>query len=308
MPDQLKSLHVFCRVGRLSSFSAAANELNMSQSMVSKYISYLEDRVGAKLVDRTTRTVRLTPAGTNFLASCSKIIEAVEEAERAVKADTPGEMLGSVKLHAPIFLAAEYLLPAVYALKRQYPNIAASVDASDRIINPLQEHFDIAFTIDIRMDNVEVIELYQTERVLAAAPSYLESRGIPRSIGCLSRHDCIAMYQSTQFGKSFWSFGARGEKTISFDGKLVLNNELAIMHAGVAGMGIVHLPAIVLEPAFDAGVLVGLELEDADITPVRIYATRPMGRPWTEPIEQLLGFVERRLHNHRSPFRPVPLP
>lgn len=308
MPDQLKSLEVFCRVGRLASFSAAASELGLSQSMVSKHISSLEKRLGVRLIDRTTRQVRLTSAGTSFLTSCNKIIDALSEAEASLNGERNIGLLGTLRLHAPIFLAAEYILPAVFSLQRDHPNVSAIVDASDRIVNPVQEYFDVAFTVDLRLENVDVTELCRTERVLAASPSYLDAHGTPATVEALRRHNCIALNQSTQLGKSYWNFGEHREMTFEFEGKLVFNNELAIMHAAIAGMGVVYLPALFLRPALEAGTLCRIDLRDISPSLVRIYATRPVGQPASKPLEHILSLVETRLRRHTPTFRAVPLP
>lgn len=308
MPDHLKSLEVFCRVARAGSFSTAAVDLNLSQSMVSKHISYLEGHLGVRLLERSARRVRLTPAGSTFLSSCTKIIDALGAAEAALTQDHNAGVVGTLRLHAPIFLAAEYILPAVFSLQKTSPGVTATIDASDRIVNPATEYFDISFTVNTRLDNVDATEIFRTERVLAASPSYLDEYGEPGSLESLASHSCIGLNQSTVRGKSYWNFGTNEDTTFEFEAKLVLNNELAIMHAGVAGMGIVYLPALFMRRALEAGTLRRIDRPFAPPGLVRILATRPLGQAVSRPIEQIMHLVEARLREHSPAFRQMAMP
>jgi DNA-binding transcriptional LysR family regulator len=239
--DKLDAIEAFVKVGELGSFSAAAQRLGTSKSVVSKQVAALEDRLGAKLVNRTTRALSLTEAGAAFLERARTIIAELGAAESAVTHLT-GELQGTLRVNAPLSFGIRHVAPAIAPFLAQHPNVTLELDLTDRFVDLIEEGYDLALRIGALADSSLIArKLAPVNRVLCAAPAYLERAGVPRMPQELARHACLSYRQERRTAP--WLLD-NGETRISVNvaGPLSTNNGDVLLEAARAGLGIVDLP------------------------------------------------------------------
>ena len=190
--DQLETMRAFVAVASLGSFAEAARQLRLSPSVVTRSVADLEDRLGLVLLNRTTRSVRLTERGEIFLDSCRQVLEDIEGAERRVRGED-AEPRGSLKVAAPILFGRLHVLPIITRILTKHPNLTVHLTLSDRNVLLAEESVDVAVRIgDLADSSMKAIRLGSVSRVLVASPRYLERRGVPKAPNDLSAHDIIA--------------------------------------------------------------------------------------------------------------------
>ena len=256
--DRIVAAEVFVAIVERGSLSAAAEGLDMSRAMVTRYLAQMEDWSGARLLHRTTRRIGLTPAGEATLVRCRQILEIA--AQMAVadgpEADTPR---GLLRIACAQSLAQEVLSAAVTAYLRRYPQTAVDLVVDNRTINLVEERIDLAVRITNDLDpNLIARRLGTCESVVVAAPSYLAVHGTPRRVEDLAVHNCLTY---SYFGKSLWKFtdtktGASSDVPVS--GNLSANESMALLAAAREGAGVALQPAFAAAPLIAAGQLVRL--------------------------------------------------
>ena len=256
--DRIVAAEVFVAIVERGSLSAAAEGLDMSRAMVTRYLAQMEDWSGARLLHRTTRRIGLTPAGEATLVRCRQILEIA--AQMAVadgpEADTPRSLL---RIACAQSLAQEVLSAAVTAYLRRYPQTAVDLVVDNRTINLVEERIDLAVRITNDLDpNLIARRLGTCESVVVAAPSYLAVHGTPRRVEDLAVHNCLTY---SYFGKSLWKFtdtktGASSDVPVS--GNLSANESMALLAAAREGAGVALQPAFAAAPLIAAGQLVRL--------------------------------------------------
>ena len=256
--DRIVAAEVFVAIVERGSLSAAAEGLDMSRAMVTRYLAQMEDWSGARLLHRTTRRIGLTPAGEATLVRCRQILEIA--AQMAVadgpEADTPR---GLLRIACAQSLAQEVLSAAVTAYLRRYPQTAVDLVVDNRTINLVEERIDLAVRITNDLDpNLIARRLGTCESVVVAAPSYLAVHGTPRRVEDLAVHNCLTY---SYFGKSLWKFtdtktGASSDVPVR--GNLSANESMALLAAAREGAGVALQPAFAAAPLIAAGQLVRL--------------------------------------------------
>ncbi len=256
--DRIVAAEVFVAIVERGSLSAAAEGLDMSRAMVTRYLAQMEDWSGARLLHRTTRRMGLTPAGEATLVRCRQILEIA--AQMAVadgpEADTPR---GLLRIACAQSLAQEVLSAAVTAFLRRYPQTAVDLVVDNRTINLVEERIDLAVRITNDLDpNLIARRLGTCDSVVVAAPSYLAAHGTPRRVEDLAVHNCLTY---SYFGKSLWKFtdtktGVSSDVPVS--GNLSANESMALLAAAREGAGVALQPAFAAAPPIAAGQLVRL--------------------------------------------------
>lgn len=256
--DRIVAAEVFVAIVERGSLSAAAEGLDMSRAMVTRYLAQMEDWSGARLLHRTTRRMGLTPAGEATLVRCRQILEIA--AQMAVadgpEADTPR---GLLRIACAQSLAQEVLSAAVTAFLRRYPQTAVDLVVDNRTINLVEERIDLAVRITNDLDpNLIARRLGTCNSVVVAAPSYLAAHGTPRRVEDLAVHNCLTY---SYFGKSLWKFtdtktGVSSDVPVS--GNLSANESMALLAAAREGAGVALQPAFAAAPPIAAGQLVRL--------------------------------------------------
>lgn len=253
--ENLTDIAVFVRVVERGSFTLAADDLALSRAAVSKYVSRLEERLGARLMHRTTRRLSLTEAGAALFEASRGAIERIEEAEAAV-ARYQAVPKGRLRVSAPMSFGILHLGTAVAEFCRAYPDITVDLRLDDRFVNLVEEGVDAAVRIGALTDSSLVARrIAKTQAVACAAPAYLGERGEPETPEDLVGHDCLLYsYLSTA---DVWRFqGPDGRDIpVAVAGALRANNGILLADAAAAGRGIVMGPSFYVAPRIRSGEL-----------------------------------------------------
>lgn len=250
-------IEVFIKVAELGSFSAAASSLNLPQSTVSRRIQRLEDHLEVLLLNRTTRQVKVTAVGQEYYLKCFQILNNLLEANRSVKSLNEAPK-GLLRITAPIESINIFLGQVIDDFLKLYPDIEVNVVASNTMVNPIEEGFDVAIRLANLKDSTLIARpLGRPRDYLCAAPAYLEKYGYPSDIENLGQHKCLLM--SNPEPLSTWELN-RGEehKLVGVKGPVVVNSLLLLHKLTCGGHGIAKLPAYLCRENIDNGSLVTL--------------------------------------------------
>ncbi len=237
--DRLDMLRTFIAVADAASFSEAARRLRISATAASRAVTALEHALGAPLLRRTTRSVRLTEAGAIYLERCRLTLADLDAAASALRGDgaTPA---GALVVTAPVTFGRLHILPIVMQLLQSYPALNVELTLIDRVVRLVEEGIDVAVRIgDLPDSALRAVRVAEVRRILVASPAYLASRGMPDSIGALHGHDLIAFTELERSDE--WRFGGAGKPAIRITPRLTVNTADAAIAAAAAGMGIARV-------------------------------------------------------------------
>lgn len=278
MADRITSMEVFARVASLGSLSAAARALGMSQTMATKHIAALEDRLGTKLLHRTTRRVSLTETGRSYLDAIESILDDLAAADAQASRNAT-EVRGQLRLNAPVSFGTRQIAPHLPQLCDRYPNLTVDLGLIDRQVNLVEEGWDLVIRIgEIKEPSLIARRLTSSPLTICASPDYLERRGRPTRVAELSKHNCLGYTLSRQVGAGRWHFGADGRRSVTVTGTMQANNGDALVAAAVSGHGIIYQPMFLVREALDDGTLVQLDIDHPPIAPHGVYAVYPSDR------------------------------
>ncbi|MFT0475763.1 LysR substrate-binding domain-containing protein [Pseudomonas antarctica] len=257
--ERLKGIDVFVCVAKYGSFAAGAEKMHLTASAVSKSIARLEKRLGARLFQRTTRTLALTDAGTAFLRTCAAVLADLEEAERSLQAEST-EPRGRVRIDLPGSFGRTQVLPILLPWMKAHPLLVPHITFSDGLIDPFQAGVDIVVRIgnaDAWPQTVGHRRLTRERHVFCASPAYLARHGTPLSEHDLEHHQCIT-YGWVDGRISPWQYTREQGETLRwhFAPQLVVGNGDGLVMAALAGCGIVQLPSWLIEQPLQAGTMV----------------------------------------------------
>ena len=297
--DRITGLRVFSRVASLGSLSAAARSLGMSQTMATKHLAALEERLGIKLVHRSTRRLTLTEAGRSYLEAAERILVDLEDADAQASAQSV-EVRGTLRLNAPLSFGIREIAPRLLNLKERHPGLRIDLGLNDRFVDPIEEGWDLVIRVGALADSQMIARrIAPCRTVVCAAPAYLQHRGSPRRIADLKEHDCLGYTLSRSLGAERWSFGEKGRKTVPVQGSLRANNGDCLLAAARAGQGIVYLPTFLVSADVAEGTLVTLEFDEPTIDLDGVFAIYPHDRRPPAKVRAVLDFFAER-------FRPEP--
>ena len=246
MLDRLTSMQVFVRVVGQGSFSAAARSLNLSQTMVTKHVSALENHLGIALFHRSTRRLSLTEPGRLYLDRCQILLSNLEDMEQEVSAEAL-EPRGLLRLNTPVSFAIRHVAPLLPEFSRRYPLVTVELGVDDRRVDPITEGWDLTLRIGhLPPSSLKARRLAHISFTLCAAPSYLEQHGTPKTVRDLQQHNCLGYTLSDAVGSTRWSFGRNGERTIPIHSTLRANNGDVLRTAALAGQGILYQPTFIV--------------------------------------------------------------
>jgi DNA-binding transcriptional LysR family regulator len=289
--DTLTSMKVFATVVQSGSFSSAADTLAMSKAMVSKHIRYLENRLAARLLSRNNRRLNLTQAGATYLEWCKKILSAVAEAEREV-GELSVEPRGTLKLAAPTSFGTFHLVPAIADYKKRYRGVRVLLSLQDRAVDIVGEGLDLAIWVGKLPDSRVIARpLACVPVVVCGALTYFQARGVPHTPADLADHNCLLYTEWTPKGE--WLFkGPDGHFSVRISGDFEANLGDAVRMAALSGRGLVQLPAYVVRPDLDSGLLQAV-LADYAPDKVPIYAVYPH-RELAAMVRTFVEFLQER--------------
>ena len=290
--DRIDSLAVFTKVVASRSFSGAGRELKLSQAAVSKHVRALEDWLGARLLNRTTRKVSVTEIGALVFERGVRILDEIDEVRQNASALQTSPR-GLLRLAAPMSFGASLLGPALAEYQVRYPDVALDVDLNDRYVDLVAEGYDVAIRIGPLADSSLVARRLAPIRfVLCAAPSYVERRGAPKEPDELLQHDCVVYSLRTVPGE--WRFaGPAGEVALRIAGRFKANNGLLLRAAILAGAGIGMAPSFQVGDDLAAGRLVSL-LPTYVPVETEMHAIYPPSRHLSAKVRTLIDFLAAR--------------
>lgn len=285
--DQLISMAVFVRVAEKGSFTAAAGEFDISTTMVANHVRALEVRLGARLLERTTRRQHLTEIGAAYLERCRDVLGSVQAADEVAEA-LRAIPQGTLRVTASVSWGAHRLMPVIGLYMASYPQVKVELSLNDRVIDMQEEGFDVAVRSGVITDQQLIARSLRPSHMFAvASPAYLAGQAKPRRPEDLARHNCLGF---TPWGHEHaWRF-SRGDQKVSVPvrGSLICNNGQALLTAALQGIGVVVQADVLLEPAIASGQLVRL-LPGWDL-PIR--ALHVLRRSETRPTAKLRSFVD----------------
>jgi DNA-binding transcriptional LysR family regulator len=291
MLDRVTGLQVFARVAALGSLSAAARVLSMSQTMATKHMAALEDRLGSKLLHRTTRRIGLTEAGRAYLDAVERILADMDEADALATAATV-EARGTLRLNVPVSFGIREIAPLLPELARRHPKLTVDLGLNDRQVDIIEEGWDLAVRIGTMKDSgLTARRLAPCSTVVCAAPLYLAEHGTPRTIADLEQHVCLGYTLSQSVGADRWWFGADGGRRVAVRGSLKANNGDALVAAAIAGQGIIYQPTFLVRREIAAGQLVPLALDVTTLDLAGVFAVYPAARRPPAKVRVTIDFL-----------------
>ena len=284
-------MRVFVNVVDLGSQSAAADHLDLSRPVVSRYLAELEAWVGARLLHRTTRKLSLTAAGNETLPRCRQMLELSEDMQTAVGSagDTPR---GLLRISVSTSFGQSQLAAAVTDYVRLNPGVTIDLQMLDRTVNLVDERIDLAIRTSRELDpSLIARQLTVCRSVLCASPAYLREHPAPRRVDDLSQHNCLT---HSYFGKSLWHFTCDGEElSVPVQGNISANEASTLLSATLSGAGVSLLPSYQAGVHVQRGDLVRL-LPDAEPRVMNIYAVYASRKHMPAALRSMLDFLAQR--------------
>ena len=246
--DLLRSMEAFVLTVKTGSFAASAISLNTSPQMIAKYVVFLEDYLGLKLLNRTTRSQKLTEFGKQYYEKCLFILDEVKSSKTLAQQFIE-EPKGRLRISAPVSYGHFNLISVLSRFMRCYPKVNVDLQLSDRYVDLVKDDFDIVFRIG-ELSNSSYIarKLNCYKLIFAASPTYLAKNGIPATPNDIKKHQCLIYQYVNPTKKDYlWPFSVNGKViNIPISGTLKSNDTLALANAAVEGLGITMLPQSML--------------------------------------------------------------
>lgn len=290
--DRLASMEVFVRVAEVKGFTEASRRLGLSKSSVSKHVAALENHLGVRLLNRTTRRLSLTEAGVDYYECCRRIAGDIEAAEESVTR-LHTEPRGHLKVNAPMSFGRLHLAPAIPEFLARYPHVTVEMSMDDRIVDLIEEGFDLAVRIT-RLEDSSLIarRIASTRRIVCASPDYLTKHGVPRRPADLAQHNCL-IYSYSPAGDRWRFSGPDGDHTVRVNGNFRANSGDALCAAALDGLGIMTIPDFIAGEDLRAGNLRAV-MEDYHLPEIPIQAVYPHQRHVTAKLRVFIDYLVER--------------
>ena len=294
--ESLTGIRLFNKVAETSSFSEAGRQLGLAASSVSRQINTLEQALGTRLLNRTTRKLHLTEAGELYYERTHRILAEIEEASLAVS-QLQDEPRGTLRLNIPVVFGRRYISTTLPEFLERYPDVTVELRVTDHYVDLIEEGSDLAIRVGgLTSTSFIVRKLISIRRVLVASPRYLETHGAPHKPGDLAAHNCLRFRVNP--GESVWELeGADGVTDVRVSGNLVSNNVEAINTAMLNGGGIALLPTWVTGKDVQRGdavvVLPDYRPKPTDVDSA-VYAVYPYNRNLTAKVRAYIDFIAEK--------------
>lgn len=289
--DRLIAMQVFTEVAKSGSFTATADKLDMSRAMVTRYVSELEQWLGARLLQRTTRRVTLTDAGENCLRRSEQMMALMENMEEETGSHE-GELRGQLRITCSMSFAYAQIAAAIVEFLKRYPQLKIDLNISEGALNLVDARIDLAIRISAEPDPSLIGRvLAPCSSVLVASPAYLRAHGMPQTPAELAAHRGLSY---ANFGKSVWTL-RRGEELVSvrISSYFSANEATALLCAAQAGGGIALQPVYLAKPHLEDGSL-QVVLPEWQLPDMSIYALYPSRKHLSPAVRALLDFLAER--------------
>jgi len=288
---QISDLRIFLSVVTAGSLSAAARQLDIGPMQVSRRIAVLEEELGVRLFHRTTRSVSLTAEGEAFLPYANTMAEA-EESARGELSPASATVSGVLRLTAPSVFGQTVVLPMLSTLLEQHPDLRVDLDLSDRVVDIVGQGLDLALRVATLGDSDLVAKrMVSNPRVICASPRYLKRYGVPPTLAELELHQCIVLQAVAR-----WPFVVDGKlQHRRMNARLTTSNVDAARIAALQGLGLSMLTYWDVYRQLREGSLVSIELEDAAMEDLSVWAVMPTRRYVPTRVKVFLAALEREL-------------
>lgn len=253
--DQFKQISTFVEVATRGSLSAAARAEGIAPAMIGRRLDALEERLGVKLLQRSTRKIALTNEGIAFLEDCQKILADLQDAESAVS-ERSAKATGHLLISAPAGFGRQHVAPLIPSFLAQHRDLSVTLNLNDRVVDLIGEGIDVAIRIAALSDsNLIGVKLADNKRVVVASPAYIKRHGAPVSLDDLSKHNCLAM--SSEGSQRGWTFRQNGKNvTLKVTGNMVCNDGAALHEWALSGKGLAWRSMWEVGTAIESGQLV----------------------------------------------------
>jgi DNA-binding transcriptional LysR family regulator len=291
--DRLETMRVFVAVAEEEGFAPAARRLAMSAPAVTRAISALEKHLGTRLLQRTTRVVRLTDVGTRYLADARRILGDIDQAE-ASAASSQTELRGNLVVTAPLTFGRMFVAPIVLDFLARHPQVAARTVLIDHVVDLIEAGIDVGVRIAHLPDSsLTAARVGSVRRVICASPAFLAAHGTPRKVSDLASLDAVVFARDAT--QHQWVFG-RGRKTemVSLRSRFAVNTADVAVAAAVAGRGVARVLSYQIGPEVRAGKL-RIVLPGSEPPPIPVSLVYPAGRASTARVRAFIDFAVERL-------------
>ena len=301
--DKLRAMRTFVAIADAGSLTAAARAEGSSLPAVVRLLAALEEELGVRLVQRSTRRLALTPVGRAYLERCRAVLALIEEADAELHADQH-EPRGTLRVTAPVLFGQRHVARGVTAFVQRHPQLSVELTLADRVQNLLEEGVDVAIRIGSLEDSSLIARrVGEMRRVTVAAPSYLAQRGVPEHPLDLLAHNCVRYYRP---GAPGWPFRVDGAPlVVPVSGNYSVDQSAAAAEACVAGLGIGSFLAYQVAPHVANGSL-RLLLEPFETTPRPIHVVYPEARHMPARTRAFLEFIIEHIAGERPAWQPQP--
>jgi DNA-binding transcriptional LysR family regulator len=288
--DRWMEMALFVQVAETGSLSRAAEELGLSNAAASRHLAALEERLGARLVERNTRRLYLTEPGQEFLRRSKGLLAELAEAESAVNATTL-DPTGTLRISASLSFAMNHIAPLLPEYTRRYPNVTVHVETANRYLDLIDNNIDVAIrTREFEPDSgITIRRLAETRRILAAAPAYLDRAGTPRTLEDLGRHAMLVYTHANNPHELRFTRGGEAQ-VVAVRGLLESNDGQVIRTAALEGLGVLVQPAYVIHEDIVAGRLVPV-LDAWDLPRLTINLAYPSRKHLGAKVRTFIDFI-----------------
>ncbi len=295
--DRLKQIESFVAVAARGSLTATANAEGVAPAVIGRRIDALEERLGVKLLLRTTRRITLTHEGSAFLEDCQRLLSDLANAEASVSAGGV-KASGHLRITAPAGFGRRHVAPLVPAFVAQHPEVSVSLNLSDRVVDIVNESFDCAVRVgDLPDSSLVSVRLADNRRLCVGAPSYLQRAGIPATPSDLMRHQCLTLSSDASQTRG-WAFVANGEVThLRPSGRLDCSDGQVLHNWCLQGLGLAWRSTWEVEDDVAQGRL-QVVLEDFAAPPNGIYAVFPQRKHLPLRVRLWIDFIK---HSYGDP-------
>jgi DNA-binding transcriptional LysR family regulator len=294
--DRWQAMKVFVKVAELEGFAEAARQLHMSPPAVTRIVSSLEAMIGTRLLVRTTRSVKLSEAGTRYFEDCQRLLADLADAEAAA-AGAYGKPVGTLTITASVMFGTMFVLPILTEFFDRYPDVVGRSLFVDRTVNIVDEGIDVAVRIGHLPDSgFTAVRVGQVKRVICGSPAYFTRHGAPTIPSDLSQHRIVA---STSAWTSLeWRFGVDRKSTVHVNPRLFCNTNEAAISAAAQGWGLTRVLSYQIAPQLESGELQTV-LADYDEEALPIHVLHPEGRQASAKVRAFVDFAVAKLRANR---------
>ena len=293
--DRLAAMEAFVRVIDAGSFSGAARQLRLGQSAISKTIAQLEDRLGVRLLLRSTHGLTPTEAGQNFYDRAKRTIEEAEQAEAAVRGDAIA-LQGRLRVSAPVTFTRLHIIPVLGVFLTEHPALDVEIILDDGDVNPIETGVDMALRLgDLANSTLTARKVGESRALVVGARSYFEAHGVPRTPRDLAAHQ-VVIYEQKRVGGATWTFRqGSAEVTVTVSGRLRVSAAEGVREGVLAGLGIsIGGSEWLFAPELKSGQAISV-LEDWSLPSVGLWSLFPTGRQKSARARAFVKFIEQRI-------------